>query len=117
VVLQETGSQPRYRIRLMGTDAASLYASDLTGRFIDEALPPAPLARYRWIADCVVRTCTPIRNVGRVQVPQREWMISEVAAMPLVEDGATKIVLASAVAWPEESPPDAVRRRWIEAFG
>ena len=102
----------RFRFRLVGTEAACLYPEPVTNRFFDEVLPAAALERHTWIAARAVREMSPLRNVGRVQMPDRSWQLSEAVALPLVDGGAVNMLLVGSIAWPELDPPPEVRDAW-----
>jgi hypothetical protein len=83
----------RYRWRIVGTRVAEVLG-ERTGTFVDENTPPRQAAR--WIASCdlVLGTCAPLRFVGRVLAPDKDFMTSELLFMPLAdEDGSPRFVM------------------------
>lgn len=104
----------RYRFRLVGTEPTSFYGN-VTGKYVDAVLAPESLARHLWILERVTGERRPLRNVGRVQLPGKDWLISEALATPLATAGVVDIVLAAVVVWPETQPPFAVQQAWLAA--
>jgi hypothetical protein len=88
VVPQQDGAT-RYRLRLVGTEAASIQGSDSTGKFVDEVLTGSEgkdvVAGY----DEIRRTCQPQHRRGVVAIAGREHVPYERIAFPLASDGET----------------------------
>lgn len=75
----------RYRWRLVGTRVSQVIG-ELTGKDIEENVPPRQAAR--WIASCdlVLSAGAPLRFVGRVLAQDKDFMASELLFMPLADD-------------------------------
>jgi hypothetical protein len=86
VVPQENG-EPRYRLRLVGTEVVAIQGSDGTGKFADELLTaeegPQVIAGYGEI----LRTQQPQYRRGVVASPGREHVPYQRVAFPLASDG------------------------------
>jgi hypothetical protein len=87
-VAQQDGTT-RYRLRLVGTEAASIQGSDSTGKFVDEVLTGSEgkdvVAGY----DEIRRTRQPQYRRGVVAITGREYVPYERIAFPLARDGET----------------------------
>src|ERR1700761_9596306 len=58
------GEARRYPVRLMGTSFAQILG-DLTGKFVDEAVPAAVLPRWYGALDATLGEKAPLRFLGR----------------------------------------------------
>ena len=86
----------RYRVRLMGT-RFSLVMGDLTGKFIDEAVPEAFLPRWYAALDAVLDAHVPLRFLSRADTTNKSYLLGEFFEAPLLNDqGIPDIVLAAA---------------------
>jgi hypothetical protein len=94
-VVPQPGGEPRFRVRLAGTEVIREFGSEMTGRFIDELLhgPSAPeiIGQYREI----VRTRTPRYRCGSVAAAGREHLGYERLTFPLAADGERVDMLIS----------------------
>lgn len=86
-VIPQTSGEPRYRIRLVGTEVVSIQGSDGTGKFVDEVLTgsdgAAVIRRYGEI----LRTRQPQYRRGNVATQGREHVPYERVVFPLASDG------------------------------
>lgn len=86
-VVPQPDGKPRYRLRLVGTEAALIQGSDSTGKFLDEILTTSEgkdvIAGY----DEMRRTHLPQHRRGVLVVPGREHVPYERVAFPLASDG------------------------------
>jgi hypothetical protein len=106
-VLLSTG-HCRYRVRLMGTAFAETMG-DLTGKFLDEAVPEAFLPRWYAALDAAFEANAPLRFVARSDTANKSFLIAEYFEAPLVsEGGETNLVLAASHFSAKES--------WTEAL-
>ena len=88
-VIREGSGEPRYRVRLMGTEVVAVQGSDGTGKFVDEILTdPEGAEVIRRYAE-VLRTHEPQYRRGVVATPGRKHMHYERLAFPLARDGET----------------------------
>src|SRR6185437_3945295 len=62
----------RYRVRLMGTLFAEAMGN-LSGRFIDEAVPPEYLARWHAALDAAFAAGAPLRFFGQLDVAEKDY--------------------------------------------
>ncbi len=93
MLLQRIGG--RYRIRLMGTHLTRNWG-DLTGQFIDEALPARLLPRWYAFLGTVMELGAPLRFSSRVAFRDRGLFLAEIAAFPLTDDaGEPNMVLGA----------------------
>ena len=86
-VIPQPSGEPRYRIRLMGTEVVAIKGSDGTGKFVDDVLTgregAAVIRGYREI----LRSRAPQYRRGHVATIGREHILYERAAFPLASDG------------------------------
>ena len=93
----------RYRVRLMGTQFAQVMG-DLTGKFIDAALPPEFLPRWYAALDSVLEGGVPLRFVSRSDTANKSFLVGEFFEAPLLtEDGTMSLVIAAGIFTPAES--------------
>jgi hypothetical protein len=90
------GSQQRYLVRLMGGQLDS-YVGPMTGKFIDEALPPHFATKWGSIWQRAVETKEAQRSIGQVEIEGRHLHIFEKFCAPLGSDGGppTMIIVAT----------------------
>jgi hypothetical protein len=90
------GEMRRYRVRLMGTAFAQILG-DLTGKFIDEAVPAEFVVRWHASLDATLGAAAPLRFLGREDTKGMTFLTGEFFSAPLVaDDGRTNLVLAAA---------------------
>ncbi len=88
-------TRPRYRVRLMGTQFASVMG-DLTGRFLDEVVPAAFLSRWVAALDASLDAAAPLRFLTRSDTPGKGYLVAEYFEAPLRSDsGEASMVLAA----------------------
>jgi hypothetical protein len=86
----------RYRVRLMGTAFAQIL-SDMTGKFLDETIPPEFLPRWHAALDVTLATGTALRFLGREDTNHMTFLTGEFFSAPLLaDDGRKTLVLAAA---------------------
>jgi hypothetical protein len=110
-----TESHWRYRVRLMGTAFAETMG-DLTGKFLDAAIPKPFLDRWYAALDATFDADAPLRFVARSNTANKSYLVAEYFEAPLLSDGGEKnLVLAASHfsagdSWTETLPPaNAVR--------
>lgn len=87
----------RYRVRLMGTRFAE-HMGDLTGKFLDEAIPPQFLPRWHAALDAVLDARVPLRFLSRSDTRDKKFLLGEFFEAPLLGDnGKADLVLAAGV--------------------
>ncbi len=90
LVIMEVEPQPdgsrRYRQRYEGSAIVEVFG-ELTGRYLDEYMPPDRVAR--WVAghDIIALSGRPLRFVIKYNSPQISYLKSEVLMLPMSEDG------------------------------
>ena len=90
------GRGRRYRVRLMGTAFAQIMG-DLTGKFIDEAVPAEFVVRWHASLDATLGAGAPLRFLGREDTKGMTFLTGEFFSAPLVaDDGQANLVLAAA---------------------
>jgi hypothetical protein len=97
-IYERIGEGPgrRYRVRLMGTAFAQILG-DLTGKFIDEAIPAEFVPRWYASLDVTLATGAPLRFVGRADTTSMAFLTGEFFSAPLIaDDGQVNLVLAAA---------------------
>lgn len=86
----------RYRVRLIGTAFAQILG-DLTGKFIDEAVPKEFVVRWHASLDTTLAHRAPLRFLGREDTKGMTFLTGEFFSAPLTaDDGQVSLVLAAA---------------------
>lgn len=86
-VIPQASGEPRYRIRLVGTEVVAIQGSDATGKYVDEILTAEDGAELIRGYGEIVRTREPQYRRGGVATPGREHVPYERIAFPLANDG------------------------------
>jgi hypothetical protein len=73
----------RYHVRLMGTGLSPIWG-DLTGKYVDEAIPPHLQPRWHAFLDVTIAHRAPMRFVSRVDYQEKHFLTVEIAAAPLM---------------------------------
>ncbi len=79
-------ARPDYRIRLAGSVIEEALGA-LTGRLLQEAVPPVIARRWRQVYEVVVTDKVPIRALTQVSFEAKNFLTAELFAAPLSEDG------------------------------
>lgn len=86
LVLERVSQNPsRYRFRLVGTGLTQM-AGELTGKMVDEVVPPEHLSRWVGCGDLILDGGQPMRFLGRVHLKGREYLNAENLYVPLSND-------------------------------
>ncbi len=86
----------RYRVRLMGTGFAQI-VGDMTGKFVDEAVPAEFLPRWHAALDATLAARVPLRFLGREDTNHMAFLTGEFFSAPLAaDDGQLNLVLSAA---------------------
>lgn len=86
LVLERISQNPsRYKFRLVGTGLTQM-AGELTGKTVDEVVPPEHLPRWVECGDLVLDGGQPQRFLGRVHLEGREYLNAENLFVPLAND-------------------------------
>jgi hypothetical protein len=84
----------RYRVRLMGTTFAETMG-DLTGKYLDEAIPESFLPRWYAALDAALDAGVPLRFVARSDTAGKSYLVAEYFEAPLLDDnGVANMILA-----------------------
>lgn len=75
----------RYKFRLFGTGLHSM-TGELTGKMVDEVVPPEHLPRWVGCGDLILDGGRPMRFVGRVHLEGKEYLNAENLFVPLAND-------------------------------
>lgn len=86
-VVPRNGGGLRYRIRLVGSEVASWFGVDGTGKFIDEVFTTAVSQRIIENYGMIVATKRPQYLQSLLSLKEREHVAIERAAFPLARDG------------------------------
>jgi hypothetical protein len=85
----------RYRVRLMGTAFADVMG-DLSGKYLDEALPDAHVTRWQAALDAAIEAGAPLRFVSRADTVDKPFLVGEYFEAPiLTDDGSPDMILAA----------------------
>lgn len=86
LILERVSQNPsRYKFRLLGTGLHSM-AGELTGKMVDEVVPPEHLPRWVECGDLVLNGGQPMRFIGRVHLEGKEYLNAENLLVPLAND-------------------------------
>ena len=86
----------RYRVRLFSSGWVEFYG-EMTGRFLDEVVPPAFLARWHALPDTALGAGRPVRMAARCDTFGKAYMTAEVLCAPMrAADGAARFALLAA---------------------
>ena len=88
------GRNARYRVRLHGT-AATHYAGDKTGRFLEEFVPDDLVGCYAGVYDTAIELKAPLRVLSSYQVPEIDYLVGETLVAPLSVPGNDAPVILS----------------------
>jgi hypothetical protein len=91
------GARLRFKVRLAGGALEDFLGCSLTGRFIDEAVPPHFAQKWTAWWQPTISARAPTRTVGRVEYPNRRHFVGEALCAPLADDGETPDILLFAV--------------------
>lgn len=86
-VVRQPRGDPRYRVRLMGTEVVAIQGADGTGKFADEILTGADGAEVIRRYGEILETHAPQYFKSVVAIPGREHIPYERVAFPLAADG------------------------------
>lgn len=93
----------RYRVRLMGTQFSKVMG-DLTGKFIDEAVPKQFLPRWTAALDEPLNVCAPVRFLSRSDTNNMSYLVAEYFSAPLLGDSGHPNMIFSAGYFSAEKP-------------
>ncbi len=82
--VEAEGGKRRYRVRLLGSAYLPLFG-ELTGCYLDEALPAAALPLWEYVLDTIVAQGAPLRFRTRSEITGKDFMISEYCSGPLTD--------------------------------
>ena len=86
-VIPQAEGEPRYRIRLMGTEVVAIQGNDGTGKYVEEVLTdPEGMEIVRRYGE-ILRSRQPQFRRGVVATPGRKHVHYERVAFPLARDG------------------------------
>lgn len=109
------GDRVRYKVRLMGSELDT-HVLPMTGRFIDEAVPPRFAEKWCALWGQAVEARGPIRTAARVEFRERRSTVAETFYAPLADDGETPDVLMVANfhhLYDDAEPPHAIAAQLI----
>jgi hypothetical protein len=101
------GSARCYRHRYVGT-AISRTFGEMTGRCIEDILPPALQARTNACFDAVADGRRPLRFTTHFQLSKIDYLRGEIFAAPLSEDGMTPNMVLSVTYFVQPSAVPAI---------
>lgn len=78
----------RFRCRNIGSHAVG-FLGELTGRFLEESLPPAASERTAACYSAIVEASCPLRFVTRFSMDKINFLTAEFIGVPLASDGVT----------------------------
>jgi hypothetical protein len=96
MTIYERDASKRWRVRLMGSHFARAY-SDLTGKYLDEAVTPDRLPRFEATLDLALQAKGKLRFLAQADVVDREFLIGEYLVAPLANDNGEPTMVLSRV--------------------
>ncbi|MDE2109929.1 MAG: hypothetical protein KGJ79_02220 [Alphaproteobacteria bacterium] len=85
----------RYRVRLMGGDVVAV-TGELTGKFLDEAIPDEFLESWYALADLPLAHGKPLRVLIRTDTFDKGYLVAESLTLPLrADDGELRLFFAA----------------------
>jgi len=96
-VRHETDGQAGYFIRRAGGKWEEVFGP-MTGRYIQEFLPPQIEMRWREALGAVCESKAPVRITTRIQFQQKNWLKAELFIAPLGEEEIS-MLLTTFVSW------------------
>lgn len=113
----ETGDGLRFRVRIVGTRISSV-TGDVTGKFINEFVPPELLPRWTGVSERVLGGGRPLRFKGRVLLNDKTNLMAEYVSAPLADEQgqATMVLTVFALTDTSQLEPamSALRKRLSE---
>jgi hypothetical protein len=104
-----TNGHVRYRVRVMGT-AFTDVMGDLSGKFLDEAIPSEHLPCWQAALDAVIEGQEPLRFISRAGTAQKPFLVGEYFEAPiLADDGSCSMILAAGMFAPRHWADVAAR--------
>jgi hypothetical protein len=100
-VHQPAGGARGYRIRLAGSNVEQIYGN-LTGRLIEDALPPAIAARWRNCLDIAYEADRPLRLTGQAAIGNKRWLTGEILLAPLGDPNGPISMFFGVIFWKHE---------------
>jgi hypothetical protein len=88
VKIVHEGGRQRFQIRLMGT-SLDQHLAPITGKFVDEAVPPHFFERWESIYMSALDGKAPMRVSSRTAFRDQLYLIGEGLVLPLSDDGET----------------------------
>jgi hypothetical protein len=86
----------RYRVRLMASGLAHIWG-DMTGKYLDEVIPPHLLPRWHGFSDLVLHVRQPLRFTAKVEFQGKDFLVAELAIVPLSDDAGRPTMVMAAV--------------------
>ena len=94
-----SAARPDYRIALAGSAIESVLGP-LTGRLLQEAVPPMIARRWRSVYEVAVTEAVPIRATSRVSFEAKNFLMAELLVAPLTGDpGRVDTLFVSLAFW------------------
>ena len=109
--VQPEGAPRRYRVRLLGTAYQPIWG-DLTGAFLDEALPSEHLPLLEAVLDTVLAHRQPLRFLTRSVVTGRNYLVAEFFSAALADARGEPNVVLSAGYFAAKSWDEIARGYW-----
>lgn len=75
----------RYRVRLLGSAYHQTFG-DMTGQFLDAALPAAAVPLWEHVLDTLIAAPAPLRFVTRSEITGKDFLVSEYCSGPLADE-------------------------------
>ena len=101
-VRRDTGVEVDYFIRRAGTKWEAVFGA-MTGRLIQEFLPPEIETRWREVFDAVCQAKAPLRVTTDILFQNKSWLEAEMFVGPLGE-GEVSMLLLAFTSWSRHLP-------------
>jgi hypothetical protein len=92
-----------YFIRRAGSRWEDVYGA-MTGKVLQEFLPPHLVPAWQDVFDCVTAGAKPIRLTTQVDFQDKTWLDIELMVAPLGAVGIVNMFLTSFVSWSKSTP-------------
>jgi hypothetical protein len=86
----------RYRVRLLASGLALVWG-DMTGKYLDEVIPPHLLPRWYGFSDAVLHIRQPLRFTAKVDDQGKDFLVAELAVVPLCDEAGRPTMAMAAI--------------------
>ncbi len=113
-----TNGKVRYRVKLMGT-AFTDVMGDVSGKYLDEAMPKEFLPRWSAALDSVLDAGMPLRFVAKSDTGKKAYLCGEFLGAPLLSDENSPTMVLAAAHFAPPAPVEVqsgTRLRYLKPY-